>query len=42
MMEEAGVGFEGGEVTSVDVVGFDFVAVCASVIVWLDEFERGI
>jgi hypothetical protein len=31
VMEEARVGFEGGEVCAVDVVGLDFVAVCAPV-----------
>lgn len=30
MMEEAGVGFVGGEMGAIDVEGSDFVAVCAS------------
>lgn len=30
MVKETGVGFIGGEVTPVDVEGFDFVAVCAT------------
>ncbi len=31
VMKEARVGLEGGEVCAVDIVGLDFVAVCAPV-----------